>query len=308
MLDCVVYISSVANVKKHSRKEQCLESFATGVAAAGGRVHVERDYVYTPSRLAVMLGWATTNTGGRNIALRKQIIAEQQRRGFKTMCIDASCFKYLDQSGTYLRYSLGGPFYDRAEYANRNSDPTKWQEIQHNLNIKIKPAQSRDGYILVGMQRDGGFSMKALNPLNWLENKIYEIRKYTNREIVVRPHPGKFDMKEFVPFQHKQNVRVIDPTKSTLLENLQGTHSSVFFNSSASVAAVLEGVPVFVDDASAVTWSVAHHTVSQIESSRAFEREQWLWDLASVHWSDEDAQAGHIWKKFLPYLTSTTTS
>ena len=308
MLDCVVYISSVANVKKHSRKEQCLESFATGVAAAGGRVHVERDYVYTPSRLAVMLGWATTNTGGRNIALRKQIIAEQQRRGFKTMCIDASCFKYLDQSGTYLRYSLGGPFYDRAEYANRNSDPTKWQEIQHNLNIKIKPAQSRDGYILVGMQRDGGFSMKALNPLNWLENKIYEIRKYTNREIVVRPHPGKFDMKEFVPFQHKQNVRVIDPTKSTLLENLQGTHSSVFFNSSASVAAVLEGVPVFVDDASAVTWSVAHHTVSQIESSRAFDREQWLWDLASAHWSDEDAQAGHIWKKFLPYLTSTTTS
>ena len=308
MLDCVVYISSVANVKKHSRKEQCLESFATGVAAAGGRVHVERDYVYTPSRLAVMLGWATTNTGGRNIALRKQIIAEQQRRGFKTMCIDASCFKYLDQSGTYLRYSLGGPFYDRAEYANRNSDPTKWQEIQHNLNIKIKPAQSRDGYILVGMQRDGGFSMKALNPLNWLENKIREIRKYTNREIVVRPHPGKFDMKEFVPFQHKQNVRVIDPTKSTLLENLQGTHSSVFFNSSASVAAVLEGVPVFVDDASAVTWSVAHHTVSQIESSQAFEREQWLWDLASAHWSDEDAQTGHIWQKFLPYLTSTPTS
>ena len=308
MLDCVVYISSVANVKKHSRKEQCLESFATGVAAAGGRVHVERDYVYTPSRLAVMLGWATTNTGGRNIALRKQIIAEQQRRGFKTMCIDASCFKYLDQSGTYLRYSLGGPFYDRAEYANRNSDPTKWQEIQHNLNIKIKPAQSRDGYILVGMQRDGGFSMKALNPLNWLGNKIHEIRKYTNRAIVVRPHPGKFDMKEFAPFQNKLNVRVIDPTESTLLENLQGAHSSVFFNSSASVAAVLEGVPVFVDDASAVTWSVAHHTVSQIESSRAFEREQWLWDLASAHWSDEDAQAGHIWKKFLPYLTSTTTS
>ena len=308
MLDCVVYISSVANVKKHSRKEQCLESFAQGVSVSGGQVRVERDYVYTPSRLAVMLGWATTNTGGRNIALRKQIIAEQQRRGFKTMCIDASCFKYLDQSGTYLRYSLGGPFYDRAEYANRNSDPTKWQEIQHNLNIKIKPAQSRDGYILVGMQRDGGFSMKALNPLNWLENKIHEIRKYTNREIVVRPHPGKFDMKEFAPFQNKQNVQIIDPTESTLLENLQGTHSSVFFNSSASVAAVLEGVPVFVDDASAVTWSVAHHTVSQIESSRAFEREQWLWNLASAHWSDEDARAGRIWKKFLPYLTSTTTS
>lgn len=308
MLECVVYVSSVANVKKHSRKQQCLESFAAGVAASGGRVRVERDYVYTPSRLAVMLGWATTNTGGLNIALRKKVIAEQQRQGFKTMCIDASCFKYLDQSGTYLRYSLGGPFYDRAEYANRNSDSAKWQEIQHNLNIQLKPTRTRDGYILVGMQRDGGFSMKALSPLNWLANKIQEIRKYTNREIVVRPHPGKFDMKEFAPFQNKSNVRVVDPLQSTLLENLQGAHSAVFFNSSASVAAVLEGVPVFVDDASAVTWSVAHHTISQIESSRVFEREQWLWDLATAHWSDADAQAGRIWQKFLPYLTSTTTS
>lgn len=305
MLDCVVYISSVANVKKHSRKQQCLESFATGAANCGAKVKLEHDYVYTPSRLAVILGWATTNTGGRNIALRKQIIAEQQRRGFKTMCIDASCFKYLDNTGTYLRYSIGGPFYDRAEYANRNSDSAKWQEIQRSLNIQIKPAQSRDGYILIGMQRDGGFSMKALNPLTWLTNKIQEIRKYTNREIVVRPHPGKFDMKDFLSFQGKHNVRVIDPSKSSLLENFQQAHSSVFFNSSASVAAVLEGVPVFVDDASAVTWSVAHHTVSQIESSRVFERDQWLWDLSAAHWSDADAQAGLIWQKFQPYLTST---
>jgi len=308
MLDCVVYISSVANVKKHSRKQQCLESFATGVANCGGQVRLEHDYVYTPSRLAVMLGWATTNTGGRNIALRKEIISEQHRRGLDTMCIDASCFKYQDQSGTYLRYSLGGPFYDRAEYANRNSDSTKWQEIQNRLHIQLKPDQSRDGYILIGMQRDGGFSMKTLSPLLWLERKIQEIRKYTNRAIVVRPHPGKFDMREFAQFHNKLNVRVIDPTQSTLLENLQQAHSSVFFNSSASVAAVLEGVPVFVDDASAVTWSVAHHTISQIESSRVFEREQWLWDLATAHWSDADAQAGRIWQKFLPYLTSTTTS
>jgi len=308
MLDCVVYISSVANVKKHSRKSQCLESFATGVATLGGTVRVEHDYVYTPSKLAVMLGWATTNTGGRNITLRKQIIAEQQRRGLQTMCIDASCFKYLDNTGTYLRYSLGGPFYDRAEYANRNSDATKWQEIQRSLNIEIKPAQSRDGYVLIGMQRDGGFSMKALNPLAWLKTKIQEIKQFTRREIVVRPHPGKFDMTEFAPFQGRHNVTVIDPTESTLLENLQGAHSAVFFNSSASVAAVLEGVPVFVDDASAVTWSVAHHTISQIESIRVFERDQWLYDLAAAHWSDQDAQAGLIWQKFQPYLTSTTTS
>ena len=307
MVDVVVYASSVANAHKHVRKVACLENFAQGVRALGRSVVVDWDYRYQPAKLAVMLGWATTNTGGRNITLRKQVIAEQRRHGFYTMCIDASCFKYLDDAGTYLRYSLGGPFYDRAEYVNRNSNSTKWQEIQHSLKIQMKPTRIGDGYILIGMQRDGGFSMKTLSPVAWLTSKIQEIRKYTNREIVIRPHPGKFDMLEFTDFQSKhyirQNVRVINPLESTLLQNLESAHSAVFFNSSASVAAVLEGVPVFVDDASAVTWSVAHHDIAQIESPQVFARDQWIQDLATAHWSDEDGRTGRIYQKFMPYLT-----
>ena len=306
MVDVVVYASSVANAHKHERKVACLENFAQGVRALGHSVVVDWDYKYQPAKLAVMLGWATTNTGGKNIALRKQVIAEQRKHRFHTMCIDASCFKYLDDTGTYLRYSLGGPFYDRAEYANRNSSSVKWQEIQQRLGIVMKPAQFCDGYILIGMQRDGGFSMKTLSPLAWLVDKIQEIRKYTTREIVIRPHPGKFNMADFAKFQSKeyvrQHVRVINPEQSTLLENLQSAHAAVFFNSSASVAAVLEGVPVWVDDASAVTWTVAHHDMSTIESPQQFFTGQWIHDLATAHWSDDDGRAGRIWQKFLPYL------
>lgn len=306
MVDVVVYASSVANAHKHARKVACLENFAQGVRATGASVVVDWDYRYVPSKLAVMLGWATTNTGGRNITLRKQVIAEQQRHGFKTMCIDASCFKYLDDTGTYLRYSLGGPFYDRAEYANKNSDATKWQEIQTALNISMKPTRFQEGYILIGMQRDGGFAMKTLSPMEWLRSKIQEIRKHTMREIVIRPHPGKFDMQEFAEFQTKnyvrQNVRVIHPEQSRLVEDLQQAHSAVFFNSSASVAAVLEGVPVYVDDPSAVTWNVAHHDVALIETPRTFARDQWVHDLATAHWSDNDGRTGLIYQKFMPFL------
>ena len=305
-VDAVVYVSSVANAHKFPRKTACLENFAQGVKAAGANVVVEYDYKYTPSRLAVILGWATTNTGGQNITLRKQIIAEQQHRGYKTMCIDASCFKYLDDTGTYLRYSLGGPFYDRAEYANKNSTPDKWNEIQQRLGISMKLDQVKDGYILVCMQRDGGFSMKTLSPVAWLENKITEIRKHTNRPIVIRPHPGKFDMIDFAKFQSKAYVKwgvtVIHPEQSKLIDNLRSAHSAVFFNSSASVAAALEGVPVFVDDPSAVTWSVAHHNVSEIESPRIFDRSQWIRDLAAAHWSDADGASGQIYQKFKSLL------
>jgi len=306
-VDVVVYISSVANPNKHPRKIACLENFAAGVRATGRTVLVDWNYCYQPAKLAVMLGWATTNTGGRNITLRKQVIAEQNRHGFKTMCIDASCFKYLDNTGTYLRYSIGGPFYDRAEYANANSNSDKWNEIQQRLGVSLKPDQrNHNGYILIGMQRDGGFAMKTLSPMTWLAQKIEEIRKYTRREIVIRPHPGQYDMRDFAAYSGsaamRNNVRVIDPKNSRLLQDLRGAHSAVFFNSSASVAAVLEGVPVFVDDASAVTWTVAHHNVGEIENPRTFSRDQWIYNLAAAHWSDDDGIAGRIYQKFIPYL------
>ena len=307
MTNVVVYISSVANPKKHSRKIECLESFAQGVRASGDSVMVEWEHRYTPSRLAVILGWATTNTGGRNIVLRKQVIAEQRRLGFQTMCIDASCWKYLDHHGSYLRYSLNGPFYDHAEYANHNSNNSKWLEISSALGVQLKPAQvNATGHILIGMQRDGGFAMKTLDPMTWLQQKIQQIRSVTSRAIWIRPHPGQYEMKDFDHWtekkQIKHNITIIEPTHSRLIDNLQGAHAAVFFNSSASVAAVCEGIPVFADDASCVAWAVANRDVSKIETPETFDTAQWIYDLAAAHWSDEDARAGRIYQKFLPYI------
>jgi len=303
-IDAVVYISSVANPRKHSRKIECLESFAAGVKNSGGNVVVEWDHKYTPSRLAVMLGWATTNTGGPNIALRKQIIAEQQRQGLKTMCIDASCWKYLDNHGTYLRYSMGGPFYDRAEYANRNSDATKWNEIRNTINVPLieAPVVKPNGHVLICMQRDGGFAMKTLDPIQWLENKIALIKEYTKRPIIVRPHPGAYRLQDFRKFRNIPKVTVVDPARSSLLQDLQNAHAAVFFNSSASVAAVCANIPVFVDDQSCVSWAVANKNIANLESPQSFDRSQWINDLAAAHWSDADGRAGLIYQKFLPYL------
>lgn len=272
-------------------------------------MRVERDYVYTPSRLAVMLGWATTNTGGRNITLRKEIIAEQRRRGFDTMCIDASCWKYTDDGSRYLRYSLNGPFYDRAEYANHNSDSAKWDEIQQALHIELQQPQTNTrGHIIICMQRDGGFSMKTLNPLAWLAQKIQQIREHSQRTIVIRPHPGDYRFEDFAQYRKQPGIKLVDPLNTRLVDNLNGAHAAVFFNSSASVAAVCAGIPVFADDVSCVAWKVANQDIAQIESPVVFAREQWLYDLAAAHWSDADAQAGRIWQKFRPYLASTTTS
>jgi hypothetical protein len=305
--DVVVYVSSVANPRKHARKIACLEAFAEGARTQGASVVVEWENRYTPSHLAVILGWATTNTGGRNIELRKQIIAEQQRLGRHTMCIDASCFKYLDDHGSYLRYSLGGPFYDKAEYANHGSSADHWQRISNDLKIVMAPPKLSGDYILVCMQRDGGFAMKSLDPTAWINQKIIEVRQHSNLPIMIRPHPGTYASADFSVFRNRQyrqrlNVHVLDPLATTLKDNLAHAHAAVVFNSSASVAAVLAGVPVFADDSSCVSWAVANHDIAQINTPQVFDRTQWAYDLAAAHWSDNDARNGSIYQKFLPFL------
>jgi hypothetical protein len=157
------------------------------------------------------------------------------------------------------------------------------------------------------MQRDGGFSMKSLNPLEWLNEKIREIQQHSPRPIMIRPHPGDYRPDEFHKWRKRQakndhSIVVADPLTTQLADNLNGAHAAVFFNSSASVAAVCAGIPVFVDDVSCVAWAVANHDISQIENPSTFDREQWLYNLAAAHWSDADSQAGLIWQKFLPYL------
>ena len=156
------------------------------------------------------------------------------------------------------------------------------------------------------MQRDGGFAMKTLNPIYWLQDKIIKIREITRRPIVIRPHPGQYTMADFSEFFGKQaaknNIRVVDPAHSTLLTDLQGAHSAIFFNSSASVAFACEGVPIFVDDISCVSWNVANKSIADIENPKTFEREQWIYNLSAAHWSDDDAKQGKIYQKFLPYI------
>jgi len=328
MIDVVVYISSVLNPNKHTRKVACLENFAEGVRRVGGTVHVEHGNLYKTCRLAVILGWVSDNSLGQNIQLRRAIIQQQRQQGYHTMCIDASCWKYLDDYGTYLRYSLGGPFYDTAEYANHNSGSEKWQEISRALRVQLQePKTSDSGYILICVQRDGGFAMKNLDPLAWLDSKIQSIRAVTDRPIVVRPHPGtwsdpaaqrlnkhgqkksytnKYHWPDFQPMIDRYNVQVLDPLVSRLQDNLVDAHSAVFFNSSSAVAAVCAGVPVFADDASCVAWAVANKNIADIEQPKIFDRQPWINNLAAAHWSDDDARAGRIYQKFLPYLNQSS--
>ena len=141
--------------------------------------------------------------------------------------------------------------------------------------------------------------MKGLNPLDWAANKIAKLKSLTNLPIVIRPHPGKVaDVSKLIG----GNVTLSNPAIRTLKQDLTRASAALVYNSSSGVAAVLEGVPLFVDDVSSVCWQVANHDMNRLSNPDYPDRTQWIYDLAAAHWSDADGEQGLIYKKFLPYL------
>ena len=275
-------------------------AFATGARAQGAQVHVETDYVYTPSKLAVLLGWPSPEQKTPNIKLRAQVVEQQHAHGRHVMCIDSNCFKFVDHNSMYLRYSIGGPFYDTGNYANSNSNNSKWNQLSQCFNINLQPWRTSGNYILLLIQRDGGWGMKGLDPVLWARDKIREIRQYSTQPIVLRPHPGKIaDVSSLIG----PGVTVSDSKNRTLLKDLKHASAAFVWNSSSGVSAVLAGVPLWVDDVSSVCWTVANHDVSRIYNPDFPDRTQWLNDLGACHWTDSESSQGLIYKKFLPYLT-----
>lgn len=302
LYDVAVYFSS-ANLND-PRKNSSLESFSEGAKKLGllvGDVYNQRQLV--KSRLAIILGWHSPYSKKSILNdTRKNIIDFQKNTGGKIMPIDAGCWKYCDSKNEYLRYSLDGVFYDQSNYANKNSTPDRYNIIKTKLNIDLLPWKKEGEHILLLMQRDAGWSMKGLKPLNWVAQKVEEIRKHSNRKIVVRPHPVGTKSDELASLKTMRGVEVTDYTNTSIRDDLKNCYAAVVFNSSSGVAAIMEGVPLFVDDKSSVCYSVSNTDINLINTPIYPEREQWLYDLAACHWSDDDARNGLIYKKFEQFL------
>ena len=304
MYDVVVYLSSLPRIADHDRKAQILKAFAEGAQRAGARVFVQTKHEVIPARLGVFIGWVGQTFSGPHIHLRKNVIDWSRANKQHCMPIDGSCFKFADPKSMYVRYSLDGVFYNEHEYANKGSINTKWNQLRYDLRMPgMKPWRENGtgSHILICLQRDGGWNMKGTDLDQWLANTVTQIRKVTDEPILIRPHPKrKYNLKGYL----KQNNIYESVPESTLEQDIEGAHAAVFYNSSSSVAAILKGVPVFVQDQDAVTWDVANHDIKNILNPVCPERSQWLYDLASCHWCDEELRKGLVWKHFEPYLKS----
>jgi len=186
------------------------------------------------------------------------------------------------QRGTTWRVGLGGVNRD-AYFAPSGND----NERASKLKLALKPWRQSGNHILLCGQHDQSQQWHNLLPSEkWAEQQVFKIRKYTERPIVIRPHPR-------API-HKinnklKNVIIQRPQKQKGTYDdydiqFQGAWAVVSWSSNPGPHSVINGVPVFTGPSS-LAWPVANSDYSQIESPLMPDRTQWLNDYAHTEYT-----------------------
>jgi len=239
-----------------------------------------------------------------HLNLRKSAIDRQYKNGKRSLVVDSNLFLYVNKTNPlhYLRYSFDGVFPTTGFYFDKDIDPSRWIKISRNLNLNLKPWRTSGNHILLCLQRNGGWSMQGLDVIQWMNLIITNIRKHSNRPIVVRAHPGDKKIKSILKINHKN---VLLSTKENLVDDLRGAWATVVYNSSPSVASIIEGVPAFLTDTipqHSQSFDVANTDISNIENPVMPDRQAWVEKLAMCHWNFDELKSGEAWQFFKKYI------
>ena len=304
-LTTVSYLNILPPHNKSGEKSNILNFFYQGVNAAGDTGILHKGFNCVPCDVACIMGYV--HKDGKHLPhldFRQKILDYQKQNNKRTLIADSNLFLYMDKTNPlhYLRYSFDGVFPTTGFYFDTNVDPDRWKKISQKLNVNLKPYRTQGEHILICLQRNGGWSMAGLSVIDWLDTTVKKIQLSSKRHIVVRPHPGDKKIMNILRIKYK-NVSL--STKPSLLDDLQNAWATVVYNSSPSVASIIEGVPAFITDPEpkhSQSYAVANTDLNQIENPVLHERQQWIEKLAMCHWNFDELQSGEAWKFFKGYI------
>ena len=304
-LTAVAYYAGIPPNNSNLEKPLILDYFCQGVIAVGDTAVAHKEMSVLDCDVALIQGFVHNNGKQMpHLNLRKSAIDRQYKNGKRSLVVDSNLFLYVNKTNPlhYLRYSFDGVFPTTGFYFDKDIDPSRWAKISRDLNLNLKPWRTSGNHILLCLQRNGGWSMGGFSSIDWMNTTIANIRKYSNRPIVVRAHPGDKKIKSILKINHK-NVSL--STKENLVDDLKDAWATVVYNSSPSVASIIEGVPAFLTDSipqHSQSFNVANTDISNIENPVMLDRQAWVERLSMCHWNFDELKSGEAWQFFKKYI------
>ena len=304
-ITAVAYYAGIPPNNNNLEKPQILDYFCQGVLTSGDNAIAHKGLNALTCDVALIQGFVHEHgKSAPHLQLRQHAVDLQKRTNKRSLIVDSNLFLYADKSNPlhYLRYSFDGVFPTTGFYFDQDVDPTRWEQISRDLGIRLKPWRTQGNHILICLQRNGGWSMRGLDVIEWMNSTILKIRKYSKRPIIVRAHPGDKKIGKYLKVNHKS---VSLSSRPDLREDLHNAWATVVYNSSPSVASIIEGIPAFLTDPQpehSQSVAVANTDISRIEDPIMVDRQAWIERLSMCHWKFDELKSGSAWQFFKRYI------
>jgi hypothetical protein len=128
----------------------------------------------------------------------------------------------------------------------------------------------------------------------WLRDTVRKIKKFTDRNIVVRPHPREaVNLSEY----EVEQPRYITGDIANFAQNLDRYWAVISHSSGPGVEATINGVPCFTSDKSlAYPMSRSLEQLADIENAYTPERFDWHNRMCHTEWFENEIESGIVWK------------
>lgn len=303
MKTVVAYLSGVPSAHKSPHKIEVLRRFVNGVNKVGDRGIAHTSSNLISADVGVIQGWVHEGSASSpHLILRKKVASNTQNT--HTVIVDSNLFNYKDKNHPihYSRYSMDGIFPTTGNYFWDTPDPSRWRQISRDLGITLKDWRTSGDHILICTQRNGGWSMKGTSVIDWLDYIVNEIRKYSDRPIIVRGHPGDKNTKNYLRDQPGKYIVSRNPN---IIQDFKNAWAMVNYNSTPAVAASIEGIPAFITDPTPQTsqaYGVANTDIKKLESPDLNDRKAWVEKISMCHWHFGELESGKCWEHIRKYI------
>jgi hypothetical protein len=180
------------------------------------------------------------------------------------------------------------------QHNGSGNPPPGSMERAKRLGVQLKPWRTSGSHIVVCppghlFGATFGFSADA-----WIEKTLAELKKHTDRKLVVRMKVSWNDAKP-VDIIRGSTGKPKTSVTTPLLSDLAGAWALVTHSSNAAVEAVVAGYPVVCTESCAAS-AMGTSDLSTIESPRTDgDRESWLAVLAANQWTLGEMRSGQAW-------------
>jgi hypothetical protein len=294
-----IFYSSITNIHKAPHKENLMDCFRAGVKICGDEFIEFRSPSDNIPKLdaGFILGYTLENN------YRKRIIDTLKLQKSKIIFVDSNIFSYSKTSHFYHRYSVNSVYPTDGEYfLGDERYNSKLNDILNYHRLTPRPWRENGDHILVLGQRTLSWNMPNQNGLDWISNVIKRLKRVTDRKIIVRLHPGdkSFNIENRKKLQHLYGKKGVTMSNNdNIRTDLANAWCSVGFNSTPNCVSIIEGIPVYLDDP-LTSWAhgIGFDNLDLIETPSMPDRNQWLENIAHIHWSNDEISSGKYWSRF----------